>query len=292
MQLSAALPVALALSSCTAVSAPEPSAERRARARDGVELAYEERGAGEPLLVFVHGWCGDRGLWRATLDALAPRHHVLALDLAGHGASGANRASWTLDALADDVVAVVDASGANDVILIGHSMGATVSVLAAARLAPRVRGVIGIDSLHSADFVYPPEFLAQAVGELEADFPGAVAARFRSVVPASADPELLAWLEARAAHTDRAAAIGLLRGLADFRLGPALAAAGVPVRVIASANSKPPVDVEQNRRWCDFDALTMDGVGHFPMLERPDAFLPLLEHWIAALSSPAGASAR
>ncbi len=284
--------MALALIGCTAVTTPERAPEQRAAARDGLSLAYEELGAGEPLLVFVHGWCGERGVWRATLEALAPAQHVLALDLAGHGASGARRATWTLDALADDVVAVVAASGAREVILIGHSMGATVALLAAPRLAPRVRGVIGVDSLHRADLAYPSGFLEEAARELEADFPRALSASIRAVVPAAADPGLVRWIEARALRTDRTAAVALLRGLADFRLAPALAAAGVPVRVIDAADAEPAPDLAGNRLLCDFDASELAGVGHFPMLERPAEFRACLVHWIEALSAPGGVRAR
>ena len=288
VQASPSLRVALALAgalfpACTSVSAPPPAAAQRARSADGVSIAWEERGAGAPALVFVHGWCGERGFWRGTLEAVAPRHRCIALDLAGHGASGAGRTRWTLAAMAQDVVAVVEASGAEDVILVGHSMGAPVALLAAPRLAPRVRGVIAVDSLHRADFSYPPGFLQRAAGELEADFPRALSASMRAVLPRRTDPELVAWIEARALRTDRGAAVGLLRDLGDFELGPALSGAGVPVRVIDAAESEPAADVEQNSRLADFDALTMDGVGHFPMLEAPREFQALLERWIAEL---------
>ena len=49
------------------------------------------------------------------------------------------------------------------------------------------------------------------------------------------------------------------------------------------AVSEVDADVEQNSRLADFDALTMDGVGHFPMLEAPREFQALLERWIAEL---------
>ncbi|NOT30553.1 MAG: hypothetical protein HOP15_08920, partial [Planctomycetes bacterium] len=52
----------------------------------------------------------------------------------------------------------------------------------------------------------------------------------------------------------------------------------------AAAAREPAADVEQNRRLSDFDALPMEGVGHFPMLEQPAVFLALLEHWIEELS--------
>src|SRR5262245_40716305 len=133
MKSPAAWLLALGCVGCTSVAAPRVNPERQARAADGVELAYEEEGAGTPALVFVHGWCGDRAFWRGTLDAFAATNHVVALDLAGHGASGAGRERWTLEELAGDVVAVVEALPDERVILVGHSMGAPVSLLAAPR---------------------------------------------------------------------------------------------------------------------------------------------------------------
>jgi len=286
--LSAALGLAAAVG-CTGLRSVEPGRELCVHSADGVPIAFEERGSGAPTLVFVHGWCGERGFWRATAEALASTYRTLAIDLAGHGASGAGRTRWTLASLAEDLVAVVNASGADDVILIGHSMGAPVALLAAARLAPRVRGVIGVEGLHDADFAYPAGFLGKVAAGLEADFPRALEASFRAVAAPEASAELVDWICARALHTDRGAAIGLLHGLEGFELATALRDAGVPVRVINTAPRAGAGLVtarERNRALADFDALLLEEAGHFPMLEQPGHFLPLLVRWIEELSAP------
>jgi pimeloyl-ACP methyl ester carboxylesterase len=178
------------------------------------------------------------------------------------------------------------------VILIGHSMGGAVALLAAPLLAPRVRGVIGVECLHDAGFEYPPGFLEGVAAELEADFPRAVEASFRGVAAPGAAPELVAWITARALRTDSRAAIGLLRGLAGFEPAAALRGAGVPVRVV---NAAPRADGglvterEKNRALADFDVLLVEDAGHFPMLEQPARFRPLLARWIAELSAPPSA---
>jgi pimeloyl-ACP methyl ester carboxylesterase len=56
---------------------------------------------------------------------------------------------------------------------------------------------------------------------------------------------------------------------------PQIAQAKVPVRCINSAGgykSFTPTVVETNKKYADFGAVTIEGVGHYPMLEKPDEF--------------------
>jgi len=73
---------------------------------DGVPLAFESRGQGSPLLLFIHGWTCRRNYWQPQLDGFCSRYSVAALDLPGHGDSGSdNRARWGMESFALDVVA-------------------------------------------------------------------------------------------------------------------------------------------------------------------------------------------
>jgi pimeloyl-ACP methyl ester carboxylesterase len=286
-----ALPLALlALLGCT--SAPEAPAvpeERRVRSADGLSIAYERAGSGEPALLFVHGWCCDRVFWRGPMRELGGERLVAALDLGGHGRSGAQRERWTLAALADDVVAVAQALECERLLLVGHSMGGPVALLAAPRLAPRVAGVIAVESLHDVEFEYPPGFLAEVERSFAADFPGSLEASLRSTLAPGVEPALLEWVYERALGTDRAAALGLLGSLEGFDLEGALASARVPVRCI---NAGPAgarglaTQRDRNRAYADFDARFLPGVGHFPMLEDPRAFNALLRELVAELGAP------
>ncbi|MEP6656089.1 MAG: alpha/beta hydrolase [Betaproteobacteria bacterium] len=96
------------------------------------------RQAADPTLVFVHGAAHDHSVW--ALQSRYFAHHgwnVLALDLPGHGRS-AGDALPTIEALADWLPAVLDAVGAGSAALIGHSMGALVTLQCAARYPGRV----------------------------------------------------------------------------------------------------------------------------------------------------------
>jgi pimeloyl-ACP methyl ester carboxylesterase len=69
-----------------------------------------------------------------------------------------------------------------------------------------------------------------------------------------------------------------------------LAQAHVPIRAINAAPPRSPrTAIETNRRYADYDATVMEGVGHFMMLERPAEFNAQLRRTLSALDLPHGA---
>jgi pimeloyl-ACP methyl ester carboxylesterase len=90
-----------------------------------------------PTLVFVHGALNDHSVW--TLLARWAAHHglgVLAVDLPGHMRS-AGAALTSIEAMADWLLALLDAAGVERAALAGHSMGSLVALEAAARAPER-----------------------------------------------------------------------------------------------------------------------------------------------------------
>lgn len=95
-----------------------------------------------PCVVFIHGALNDHSVW--TLLARWCAHHghgVLAVDQPGHGRSaGAPLAS--VEALADWVLALLDAAGVARAALVGHSMGSLIALEAAGRAPERVTRLV------------------------------------------------------------------------------------------------------------------------------------------------------
>jgi len=91
-----------------------------------------------PVLAFVHGGEQDHSVWILQSRYLAHHGHaVLAVDLPGHGRSaGAPLAS--IEAMADWLIALLDAAGVRAAALVGHSMGSLVALDCAARNPERV----------------------------------------------------------------------------------------------------------------------------------------------------------
>ena len=55
----------------------------------GVRLVYDTAGAGDPPMIFIHGWCCDRSFFAPQFAHFAAGHAVAAMDLRGHGESDA-----------------------------------------------------------------------------------------------------------------------------------------------------------------------------------------------------------
>ncbi|MFG0320673.1 MAG: alpha/beta fold hydrolase [Planctomycetota bacterium JB042] len=271
---------AASLVACEMIAPPSPRPEIDGPyvfADDGVPIAYDVAGSGAPTVVLLHGWSCDRTYWREQVDDLARAHRVIAVDLAGHGESGANRTDWTFEGLADDVIAVLEEEDVDDAVVVGHSMGGPIALLVAQRAPERVDGIVAVEALHDADAPRMTDEQARPfLGAYETDFAGTCARFARAMFPEGTDPALVDEVAADMASAPPEVAVGLARRFPDFVLKDAMAGVTVPVRSINSARSMP-TNTEANREYLpDYDSVLMANVGHFPMLERPVEFNALL----------------
>jgi pimeloyl-ACP methyl ester carboxylesterase len=96
--------------------------------RDGTRIAYRADGDGEPV-VMVHGAATSSADWVFASPFLRDRFTIVTMDRRGRGESGDGAGDYAMALEAEDVLAVLDAVGAE--LLVGHSYGALCSILAA-----------------------------------------------------------------------------------------------------------------------------------------------------------------
>lgn len=255
---------------------------------DGTPIAYEVHGEGEPTLILVHGWSCDARYWREQSAHFAARHRVVAVDLAGHGHSGAGRREYTMRAFAEDVRAVADAVGGDQLILVGHSMGGLVIAEAARLLPGRVLGLIGVDALHDLDFPVTEDHAAEMIAPLEADYPAACRQFAASMIRPDADAALAEWIRADMAAAPKDVALSAMRQyMAQWISGAAPAVfAELPLPVVAVCADLWPVNAEANRRHMhSFEAIVLEGTDHFLMLGAAEEFNRALAEAIAKIES-------
>ncbi|QRO01267.1 alpha/beta fold hydrolase [Archangium violaceum] len=121
----------------------DTSPERKSLAIHGIDLSYEVRGHGEPLLL-LHGFTGAGSDWRYVfdLDALAREFQLIIPDLRGHGGSTNPSGTLTMRQCALDVLALLDQLGIEQPLAIGLSFGGN-TLLHLATLRPqRVRRMV------------------------------------------------------------------------------------------------------------------------------------------------------
>jgi pimeloyl-ACP methyl ester carboxylesterase len=242
---------------------------------DGLPIRFDSTGHGDPVLVFVHGWSCDRSYWRQQVDSLAADVRVVTIDLAGHGESGAGRASWTMPAFGADVVSVVDRLGLRDIVLVGHSMGGDVAVEAALTLGDRVAGIVWVDTYDRLTEPDSPEQVEAFLEPFRKDFVATTRSFVRGMFTPGTDPALVEAITSDMSSAPPDIALDALRQ-AITNDGPVMAALPrlrVPV-VAINADYRPTDAASLNRHGVE--TVIAKDVGHYLMIEDADQFDRLL----------------
>ena len=256
------------------VQAPGP---RLVMSPDNVHIEYQVFGQGDTAVILIHGWACDANYWNMQFDALKAHYTVVAMNLAGHGGSSANRSDWSIANYAADVAAVAREIPNARIVLVGHSMGATVALAAAPLIGPRVAGIVAVDALRSVGL--PPQSareIEKHIAPFRADFVGETRKLVTgSLFPHGADRVLVQKVAYDMSLEPPAVAIPSMQALLSVDLTPLLAAIHVPVYAINSDLA--PTDAARIRKSLpDFTLDVMPHTGDFPMLEDPVRFNALL----------------
>jgi pimeloyl-ACP methyl ester carboxylesterase len=118
----------------------------KATLRNGVRIHYQQIGEG-PDLVMVHGLTGNMAVWHLRiLPALCDRFRILTYDLRGHGHSDTPPTGYSADAMAEDLLDLLDQLEIEHPLVVGHSYGADIALYLALAHPERVREVVAIEA--------------------------------------------------------------------------------------------------------------------------------------------------
>ena len=270
---------------------PAEGTPRIAISPEGIHVQYRVYGSGEPALVFIHGWSCDSNYWREQVEQFKQKYTLVMVDLAGHGGTGGNRSEWTIARYGQDVASAVAAVPNKQLILVGHSMGGPVAIEAARLLEGRVIGIIGVDTFKTIGAPLPTQAQIDAIAKpFEANFIG----HTRDMVTQhffapGADPELVKKVAYDMSLSPPALAIASLRdGLAYDFAGPLKDLGDLPIVAINSDLGEPLNELRIKKVLPRFRAVTLNGLGHFLMMEDPARFNTALETEVHSMAVPAG----
>ncbi|MEZ4736952.1 MAG: alpha/beta fold hydrolase [Caldilineaceae bacterium] len=264
---------------------------------NGTTFHYDVRGAG-PALVLLHSGVSDLRFWDDQVDVFAQRYQVIRYDLRGSGQTPFNAGGTSGH---DDLRALLDHLGVDQVIVVGCSVGGGMAIDFAQAHPDRVRALVPVAAAVGG---YEPEQLDPAELAEREKIGKAVEEAYEA-----GDLERAAWLYAQVwmdgpkrtpdqvDPAARARAVEMLVTL--FKLpevedenfveleadaAARLGAMTVPTLVIVGD-----YDVERLIAHSDFIAQTipdaqkavMHGVAHYPNLEQPAAFNQLVLNFLA-----------
>jgi pimeloyl-ACP methyl ester carboxylesterase len=131
----------------------------------GIQLAVWE-GKGKQVLC-VHGLTANCRCWDLIASSLAPKHKIMAMDLRGRGFSGSPPSGYSVENHCKDILALMDDQGLESPVLMGHSLGAFISLVFAAKNPRRVERLILIDSGGKVSDARMDKFLASIKPSLD-----------------------------------------------------------------------------------------------------------------------------
>ncbi len=113
----------------------------------GENIHYTVEGQGE-VLVLLHGFMEDSGMWKEHSSALSKQYKVVSVDLPGHGKTGIWPNNHSMEWMAEIVSVVLDAEKVTSCVMIGHSMGGYVTLAFAEKYKEKLLG-FGLFHSHS-----------------------------------------------------------------------------------------------------------------------------------------------
>ena len=229
-------------------------------------------------------------MWDAQTESLAGDFSILRYDQRGHGGTPLV-APCTFDSLARDLIAVLDAAGANRAALAGASMGA-VTVLRAAALAPdRVSRVVAADG----QWRNPPSGHAAWQARIDAAMVGGVGSLAAPTVArwflpglSQRDPALFERVRQMIATTSLAGYVGCAKALQSYDFSDDYAVLPTPVLFLVGAEDGPLVETMRAMAEATPGAryTVIKEAGHLPNLEQPARFLKAVRPFLLAEPRP------
>ena len=239
---------------------------------DGVRLSYLDEGSGSTV-VLIGGFLMGARAWRVQMDALAPRHRVIALDRRHHGDSDRPAGGHRLSRHAADVHDALVALDLDEVLLVGASMGAsTIFAYLDTFGSDRLRGVVPIDQspkmVNEGDWSYGfYDLTRDSLNDFVSGFPG--------TINPFHNPTDLALRTMMAGHTDIDMDVlrPLLRNHAEADWRDVFPTVDVPLLAIAGRHC-PLWPCESSAFIAsavpDGDLLVCEDSGHVPFLEEAE----------------------
>jgi pimeloyl-ACP methyl ester carboxylesterase len=246
---------------------------------DDFTMAYQDT-CDQMVLLLVHGFPLESGMWELQLQDLADVARVIAPDLRGHGRSDSVPGPYSMKLFSDDIAGLLDYLNVSvPVVVCGLSMGGYIALDFYRRYPERVAGLILTATRAAADSEEGQAGRDKAIATVEAEGTEPIIAGMlpKLLAPDSyEDDELVDFVKEIMEGTSVEGMIGALQAMRDRPDStPTLGKIAVPTLIIHGEADQiiPVAEAEAMYRAIDeAEMVIVENAGHLPNLEQPDIF--------------------
>ncbi|WP_340537375.1 3-oxoadipate enol-lactonase [Nocardioides sp. GXZ039] len=236
-----------------------------------------------PVVVLSNSMGADLRMWDGIVDALSEHFRVVRYDTRGHGHSPDAPGPYSMDDLADDVVALLDTLGVERAHIVGLSLGGMMGMRLAARDPERVDRLVALCT--GAHLDVGPAYTERAA-QVRAEGTGSVAegvvSRWFTPAYLEANPDVRDYHVAMCAATSAEGYAGSCESIAAMDLRPDLASIAAPTLAIAGADdpaTPPPYLREIADGVQDGRLVVVPDAAHLAAAQQPEAVAAaILDH--------------
>lgn len=257
---------------------------------NGIKIYYEIKGEGIPL-VMIAGFTCDSTLWQAVSEDLARSFQLVMFDNRGAGKSESPDSSYTIETMAADTLALIEALGLKNPHLLGHSMGGAIIQIAAAQHGHNIGKVVIANS--AAKFSTIGSLAMRSTLHLHED--GVPIPRLvESIVPwlytsrfLSEPQNLQTLIDMQVNNPNPQTLVGHRRqfeALQGFDGNPWLKKIAVPALVISGEEDLLATPADGKALSQGIEGATyaiIPGTGHLPFVEKPREFSSMVERFLS-----------
>ncbi len=239
-------------------------------------------GAHKQSLIFIHGSGGDHSLWSLQYAKLHKHYNIVAVDLPGHGRSKGsgendvgNYCLW--------VRKLLDVLRLNNPILVGHSLGAAITLQFALNYPQKIKGIITVGG--GLKMPVNPSLLEF----LRANPAEAIDLMCKFSLAKENRPQFIALLKKSLSQANIDVLYSDLSACDKLDLAEEIGKIAVPALVICGTEDKmtpPDFSRQITENISGAKLCLIEGAGHMVMMERPKEFNEALNKFALSISKP------
>jgi 3-oxoadipate enol-lactonase len=257
---------------------------------NGINIAYADEGAGLAV-IFIHAFPLNQTMWDDQVAALRSRFRVITLDLRGFGRSDAPAGPYSMDQMAADVRALMQALSIESAVIAGCSMGGYVALAFYRNYPEAARALVLADTRASADTEEARDRREKSAEKAEREGARAIAddmtplllgstteqkrpeivQRVRAMVEANSPRGIAAAQRGMAARSDSVSLLSVITC-------PALVVIGSEDKLVGLAEAE-----ALRNKIPDARLRVIESAGHLPNLEQPEEFTRALIEFLETL---------